>query len=52
MGDKSSLELKVGIFAFIGLFSLFLGIIGELIKMQRKLMEEMYTNMKELTYKK
>jgi glycosyltransferase involved in cell wall biosynthesis len=44
--------ILLAIFAFIGIFSFFLGIIGELIKQQRKLMEEVNQNLKELKFKK
>jgi glycosyltransferase involved in cell wall biosynthesis len=44
--------ILLAIFAFIGIFSFFLGIIGELIKQQRKLMEEVNKNLRELKYKK
>ena len=42
--------ILLAIFAFIGIFSFFLGIIGELIKQQRKLMEEVNRNLKEIRY--
>jgi glycosyltransferase involved in cell wall biosynthesis len=44
--------ILLSIFAFIGIFSLFLGIIGELIKHQRKLMEEINKNLREIKYRK
>lgn len=44
--------ILLAIFAFIGIFSLFLGIIGELIKQQRKLMEEINKNLREIKYRK
>lgn len=44
--------ILLAIFAFVGIFSFFLGIIGELIKQQRKLMEEVNRNLRELKYKK
>lgn len=44
--------ILLAIFAFIGIFSIFLGIIGELIKQQRKLMEEVNRNLKEVKFKK
>jgi len=44
--------ILLAIFAFIGIFSFFLGIIGELIKQQRKLMEEVNRNLKEIRYGK
>ncbi|MFC2080189.1 glycosyltransferase family 2 protein [Bacteroidota bacterium] len=44
--------ILLAIFAFIGIFSFFLGIIGELIKQQRKLMEEINKNLKEVKYNK
>lgn len=43
--------ILLAIFAFMGIFSVFLGIIGELIKQQRKLMEEVNKNLKELKLK-
>jgi len=43
--------ILLAIFAFVGIFSFFLGIIGELIKQQRKLMEDVNKNLKELKYK-
>lgn len=42
--------ILLAIFAFIGIFSFFLGIIGELIKQQRKLMEEVNRNLREMKY--
>jgi len=44
--------ILLAIFAFIGIFSIFLGIIGELIKQQRKLMEDVNKNVKEFKYQK
>ena len=44
--------ILLAIFAFIGIFSVFLGIIGELIKQQRKLMEEINKNLKEVKFRK
>lgn len=44
--------ILLAIFAFIGIFSFFLGIIGELIKQQRKLMEEINKNLREIKYRK
>jgi glycosyltransferase involved in cell wall biosynthesis len=44
--------ILLAIFAFIGIFSFFLGIIGELIKQQRKLMEEVNRNLREMKYKR
>lgn len=44
--------ILLAIFAFIGIFSFFLGIIGELIKQQRKLMEEVNRNLKEVKFSK
>ncbi len=43
--------ILLAIFAFLGIFSFFLGIIGELIKMQRRLMESVNRNLKEMKYK-
>lgn len=44
--------ILLAIFAFIGIFSFFLGVIGELIKQQRKLMEEVNQNLKEVKFRK
>ncbi|MCF8224437.1 MAG: glycosyltransferase family 2 protein [Bacteroidales bacterium] len=44
--------ILLAIFSFIGIFSIFLGIIGELIKQQRKLMEDINQNLKELKFGK
>jgi glycosyltransferase involved in cell wall biosynthesis len=44
--------ILLAIFAFIGVFSFFLGIIGELIKQQRRLMEEVNKNLREIKYRK
>jgi Trk-type K+ transport system membrane component len=44
--------ILLAIFAFIGIFSFFLGVIGELIKQQRKLMEEVNRNLKEVKFRK
>jgi len=44
--------ILLAIFAFIGIFSFFLGIIGELIKQQRKLMEDVNRNLKEMKYRR
>lgn len=44
--------ILLAIFAFIGVFSFFLGIIGELIKQQRRLMEEINKSLREIKYRK
>ena len=44
--------ILLAIFAFIGIFSFFLGIIGELIKQQRRLMEDVNKNLKDIKYRK
>ncbi len=44
--------ILLAIFTFIGIFSFFLGVIGELIKQQRRLMEEINKNLKEIKYDK
>lgn len=44
--------ILLAIFAFIGVFSFFLGIIGELIRQQRKLTEEVNRNLREIKYKR
>ncbi len=44
--------ILLAIFAFIGIFSFFLAIIGELIKQQRRLMEDVNKNLKEVKYRK
>jgi glycosyltransferase involved in cell wall biosynthesis len=43
--------ILLSIFSFFGILSFFLGIIGELIKQQRRLMEDVNRNLKEVKYK-
>lgn len=43
--------ILLAIFAFVGIFSFFLGIIGELIKQQRKLMEDVNKNLKDIKFR-
>lgn len=44
--------ILLAIFAFIGIFSFFLAIIGELIKQQRRLMEDVNKNLKDIKYRR